>query len=235
MQTQILVVIPTYNEHENIIPLVKELLRRYSEIDILVVDDNSPDGTAQAVRNNFDAEKRVHLVVRDKKEGLGRAYAAGFDWALARDYKFIVQMDADFSHRPEDLAGLIEKMDFFDVVVGSRRIAGGGVRNWEWYRRFLSWGGSLYSQMALGYELRDWTGGFNGWSRRALSGVDYKTCHAQGYSFQIEMKLRALRLNFSTVEVPIIFEERRKGQSKFSLAIIIEAIQLVWQLRKSGS
>jgi dolichol-phosphate mannosyltransferase len=230
-----LVIIPTYNERDNIVPLLTQLLALYEQIDFLVVDDNSPDNTAHAVRTHFNEEARVHLLLREKKAGLGRAYTAGFDWALQRNYKFIVQMDADFSHRPEDLGSLIEKADYFDLVIGSRRVAGGGVRNWEWYRRFLSWGGSFYSQIVLGYHLRDWTGGFNGWSRKALSGIDYKSCHAQGYSFQIETKMRALRLNFSTVEVPIIFEERRKGQSKISLDIIFEAIRLVWKLRNSGS
>ncbi|MEK6555606.1 MAG: glycosyltransferase, partial [Bdellovibrionota bacterium] len=177
--------------------------------------------------------ENIHLLKREKKAGLGQAYRAGIDWARQYSYGHIIQMDADSSHRPVVLEKIMAALSKFDFVVGSRRVPDGGVRNWEWYRRFLSWAGSFYASQVLGYNIKDWTGGFNGWNRRVLDRMDYQNCSSQGYSFQIEMKLKALRLNFSSVEVPIIFEERRAGHSKMSFSIIIEALQQVWYLRKT--
>ena len=227
-----LIVVPTYQEKANIAYHINEVFKAQPGVAVLVVDDNSPDGTAQIVRDLQAKYKALHLLVREKKEGLGRAYIAGFEWGLTHEFDFFVQMDADGSHRPDDLVHLLNGLLKSHVVVGSRRTAGGEVRNWEWYRRLLSWGGNMYASLLLHGSIRDWTGGFNGWSRQVLEKMNFKACHSQGYSFQIEMKLRALRLNFSAIEVPIIFEERREGYSKMSLAIIIEALHQVWRLRK---
>jgi dolichol-phosphate mannosyltransferase len=228
-----LLIIPTYNERENIALIIGDIKKIYSKINILVVDDNSPDGTADVVIELQNKFENIHLLKREKKAGLGQAYRAGIDWARGYSYSRIIQMDADSSHRAVDLEKILSALDKFDFVVGSRRVPGGAVKNWEWYRRFLSWAGSFYASLLLGYNIKDWTGGFNGWNRRVLDRVDYQNCSSQGYSFQIEMKLKALRLNFSATEVPIIFEERRAGQSKMSFSIITEALQQVWYLRKT--
>lgn len=231
---QYLVIVPTYQERANIAHHVIEVFKAQPEVSILVVDDNSPDGTAKIVRDLQARYPQLQLLVREKKEGLGRAYIAGFEWGLAREYDFFVQMDADGSHRPDDLDQILKGLLKSDLVVGSRRTTGGEVRNWEWYRRALSWSGNMYASVLLDGSIRDWTGGFNGWSRRTLEKMNFRACHSQGYSFQIEMKLRALRLNFSAIEVPIIFEERREGYSKMSLAIILEALHQVWRLRNQN-
>lgn len=227
-----LIIIPTYNERESIAILLPEIFHRYPDISVLVVDDSSPDKTSERVRELSQRYSRLYLCERKMKEGLGPAYRAGFDWALEKEFQFIVQMDADGSHRPQDLEKILQALSRSDLVVGSRRVRGGAVKNWEWYRRVLSWAGSAYASLLLRYPVRDWTGGFNGWRRKVLERVSYATCSSQGYSFQIELKLSALRLNFSAEEVPIIFEERKVGQSKMSGSIIIEALHKVWTLRQ---
>ncbi|RME17866.1 MAG: polyprenol monophosphomannose synthase [Bdellovibrio sp.] len=224
-----LVIIPTYNEKENIPPLMKALLES-SSLEVLVVDDNSPDGTAQTVQ---ELQKiypgRLHLLQREKKEGLGRAYIAGFHWALEKSYERVVQMDADFSHRPEDLFRLLK--EDADVVVGSRWVKGGGTKNWSWLRILISRCGSFYARVVLGYPLKDWTGGFNLWKASVLRGISLDKVQSEGYSFQIEMKFRALQKGFRVVECPILFEERRVGQSKMSLNIVLEALYRVWFIK----
>jgi dolichol-phosphate mannosyltransferase len=226
---KVLVVIPTYNERENIANLVPEVLKQREQIDILVVDDNSPDKTAEVVKamNN----PRVHLLLREKKAGLGRAYLAGFEWGLSKNYDMIIEMDADFSHRPVDLNPLIDGCLKADFAIGSRYIKGGGVMNWGLGRRIISKGGGLYSRMILGYPINDWTGGFNAWSKKTLLGIDLKSVESNGYSFQIELKYRASKRKFKGVEVPILFEERRDGQSKMSSKIFFEALLRVWKMR----
>ncbi len=226
-----LVIVPTYNEAENIAAILQEILRENAEAHILVVDDNSPDGTAALVQSQPQFGKAIFLLARPGKQGLGKAYLAGFNWGLEQPYTHFVEMDADFSHRPVDLRRIIARGQNQDVVVGSRYVPGGQVVNWGLLRKIISQGGSLYSRLILGYPLRDWTGGFNLWSRRALTSIDLKAIRSEGYSFQIEMKYRALRAGIEVVEEPITFEDRRIGHSKMSSRIVIEAFYRVWSIR----
>ncbi|MEO0336967.1 MAG: polyprenol monophosphomannose synthase, partial [Pseudomonadota bacterium] len=206
-----LIVIPTYNEIENISSLVPNLLERLPNINILVVDDSSPDGTANKVTQMGESNPRVNLLLREKKEGLGRAYLAGFDWGLKNGFEYIVEMDADFSHRPEDLELMLSQAEKQDFLVGSRWVNGGGTKNWGLLRKIISLGGSFYARMILGFPLNDWTGGFNGWKSKVLNGIDLQNIQSNGYSFQIEMKYRALKNGFQGKEFPILFEDRRVG------------------------
>lgn len=233
-----LIVIPTYNEIENIVlilrAIVDEATRSGRPVDLLIVDDNSPDGTGAAVRElQLKDEFRhcLHLLERPGKSGLGRAYLAGFNWALENKYEQIVEMDADFSHRPQDLMRILAALSDSDFVVGSRYIDGGSTVNWGLGRKLISRGGSLYSRWILGYPLRDWTGGFNGWNARVLRGIHLANVKSEGYSFQIELKYRALKFGFRGTEVPIVFEDRRVGASKMSSKIVFEAFGRVWSLR----
>lgn len=226
-----LVVIPTFNEKENIQALVPTLRQTGASVDVLVVDDNSPDGTGNVVREMQKKDSQLHLLSRAGKEGLGKAYLAGFDWALQRDYEAVIEMDADFSHRPVDLLKLLGALKEHDFVVGSRWVPGGATVNWGLGRKIISRGGSLYSRMILGYGLRDWTGGFNGWKRKVLQGIELGSIRSNGYSFQIELKYRALTAGFDGFEVPIVFEDRRVGQSKMSSRIVVEALYRVWGIR----
>ncbi|MCB0356974.1 MAG: polyprenol monophosphomannose synthase [Bdellovibrionales bacterium] len=226
-----LIVIPTYNEKDNISLMIPQLLDESTDLEILIVDDNSPDGTADVVKEMQASQPRIHLLVREKKNGLGKAYIHGFKWALARDYAYIGQMDADFSHRIVDLKVILQNKEKGDVLVGSRWIQGGGTFNWSWLRKLISLGGSLYSRWILNYPLRDWTGGFNLWSRKVLETIDLDKVTSEGYSFQIEMKYRAQKLGFKLAEIPIMFEERRAGQSKMSAKIVFEALYRVWSIR----
>ncbi|MDZ4661757.1 MAG: polyprenol monophosphomannose synthase [Pseudomonadota bacterium] len=230
-----LVVLPTYNERENVKKLIEEIFSTSSDLEILVADDNSPDGTAEVVRalQKSVGERRLHLLVRQKKEGLGRAYLASFQWALERGFDIILQMDCDFSHRPADLMKIYDEIKKSDVdfVVGSRYVPGGGIPEWELWRRVLSRMGSLYAKTILGYPLRDWTGGFNAWKRSVLEQIGLVNVSSEGYSFQIEMKFRALKAGFVGVEVPIVFDKRQEGKSKMSLKIMFEALLKVWVIR----
>lgn len=231
-----LVVIPTYNERENIGPLISAIFEQKIDVDVLVVDDNSPDGTGRVVHDMALRNSRLFLLSRPGKNGLGKAYLAGFEWGLSRDYEIIVEMDADFSHRPQDLAKLVSelRLDKADFVVGSRYVHGGGTVNWDRMRKLISMGGSFYARRILGFPLRDWTGGFNGWRRKVLEGIGLANIKSEGYSFQVELKFRALQKGFRGIEVPIIFEERRLGQSKMSGRIVIEAMFRVWKMKFSS-
>lgn len=226
-----LVIVPTYNERENIAAVTSAVLAAVPSVHVLVVDDNSPDGTGQLVRELAASEPRLKLLSRAAKEGLGRAYLAAFEWGLANGYDAMVEMDADFSHRPEDLVALLRALPSTDFVVGSRYVKGGATKNWGLLRKLISRGGSLYSRLILGYPLRDWTGGFNAWKKEVLHGIDYKSVQSNGYSFQIELKYRSLAKGFKGREVPILFEDRRVGKSKMSLKIVIEAFYRVWVMR----
>lgn len=226
-----LVIIPTYNERENIAAITRAVLDASTEVDILVVDDNSPDGTGALVREIMVNEPRLKLLGRPGKQGLGRAYLAGFEWALVNGYDSVVEMDADFSHRPQDLVKILAALPDADFVVGSRYVRGGSTLNWGLARKIISRGGSLYSRLILGYPLRDWTGGFNAWKKPVLEGIDYRSVKSNGYSFQIELKYRALKAGFRGTEVPILFEDRRVGSSKMSLRIVLEAFYRVWMMR----
>lgn len=226
-----LVIVPTYNEKENITRLVSEVLQIGTPVEVLVVDDSSPDGTAQLVREMQQTSSRVHLLVREKKEGLGKAYLAGFAWGLAKGYSVLVEMDADFSHRPVDLAKMLAEIPSCDFVVGSRYVEGGATLNWGLLRKVISRGGSLYARFVLGHPLRDWTGGFNAWKPKVLTGIGLDQVRSNGYSFQIELKYKALERGFLGKEVPILFEDRRVGKSKMSLRIVVEALWRVWMIR----
>lgn len=228
-----LIVVPTYNEVENIQPLVEAILASTpSSIDILVVDDNSPDGTGAII--DVLAERhapRVHVLHREKKMGLGTAYVNGFRWGLARSYDALIEMDADFSHHPSYLKAMLSTLETADVAIGSRYVEGGGTKNWGLGRKVLSRGGSLYSRLILGAPIRDFTGGFNGWRRPVLEAVNLETLRSDGYSFQIELKYRAFLKGFRLKEFPIVFEDRKVGKSKMHRRIVFEALARVWGFR----
>lgn len=229
-----LIVVPTYNEIENLQALVEAVLGAApSTVDLLVVDDNSPDGTGQLA--DLLSQKyapRVHVLHREKKMGLGTAYVNGFKWGLARpEYEALIEMDADFSHHPRYLKTMLETLEKNDVAIGSRYVPGGGTVNWGLGRKIISRGGSLYSRIILGAQIRDFTGGFNGWRRPVLEAVDLPTLRSDGYSFQIELKYRAYLKGYRIAEFPIIFEDRKVGKSKMSKRIVIEALKRVWGFR----
>lgn len=226
-----LVVIPTYNEIENMKKLLPELMQLQAEFDILVVDDSSPDKTADFVNEFILQNSRVHLLQRSEKNGLGKAYLAGFKWGLDRKYNVIVEMDADFSHRPVDLVTLLKSIETQDVVIGSRYVPGGATVNWGFIRKLISKGGSLYSRLILGFPVNDWTGGFNAWKAEVLEKINLSSIQSNGYSFQIELKYKAQKQGFKVLEVPIVFEDRQVGQSKMSLKIVLEAFYKVWLIK----
>jgi len=228
-----LVVLPTYNERENIEPVVAAILGQASDIEVLVVDDNSPDGTGQIVDRLAEAEPRIHVLHRSGKLGLGTAYIAGFTWALARDYAYIFEMDADFSHDPADLVRLraVLVSGEAEASVGSRWVPGGGTRNWSFLRTFISRGGSLYSRMILGVPVQDLTSGFKCFSRHVLEHLDLETVRSNGYAFQVEMNYRCFLRGFRVAEVPIVFVDRRVGRSKMGGHIVREAMLMVLRMR----
>ena len=196
-----------------------------------MVDDNSPDGTGKLADELSAAEPRISVVHRAKKEGLGKAYAAGFSWGLVRGYDYLFEMDCDFSHQPKYLTDFLEKIKIADVVLGSRYIEGGGVENWSPMRKFISVGGSLYARTILGLKIKDLTGGFKCFRRKVLETIDYDNLITGGYGFQIEMTYRAVKLGFTVAETPIIFPDRTKGASKMSRKIFLEALINMWKLR----
>jgi dolichol-phosphate mannosyltransferase len=227
-----LIVVPTYNERENVAEVVDRFLAAAPEAEILFVDDNSPDGTGEVLDGLARANPRVHVLHRAGKLGLGTAYLDGFRWGLARGFEYLLEMDADFSHDPKYLPDLLELAEAgADVVVGSRYVEGGGTENWGAGRKLISRGGSLYARTILGVKIRDLTSGFICWRRTALEAIDLESIRSNGYSFQIEMKYRALRAGLRVVETPIVFVDRRVGQSKMSRAIFLEALGMVWKLR----
>jgi dolichol-phosphate mannosyltransferase len=228
-----LIVLPTYNERDNIEPIVAAILTQSPDLEVLVVDDNSPDGTGNIVDALAASNPRVHALHRSGKLGLGTAYIAGFEWALARDYAYIFEMDADFSHDPADLVRLREPLirGEADATVGSRWVAGGGTRNWSFLRTFISRGGSLYSRLILGMPVHDLTSGFKCFSRHVLERLDLPTVHSNGYAFQVEMNYRCYLRGFRVKEVPITFVDRRVGKSKMGSHIVTEAMQVVLRLR----
>ncbi len=229
-----LIVVPTYNEIENIQPLVEAVFRVVpKDVEILIVDDGSPDGTGELADTLAKNEPRLHVMHREKKMGLGRAYVAGFHWGMEskKEYDIFFTMDADFSHDPKYLPTMLALVRSNDVVIGSRYVEGGGTLNWGLGREVLSRGGSLYARTILGAPLRDFTGGFNAFKREVLVALDIDSLRSDGYSFQIELKYRSYLKGFRIHEIPIIFEDRKVGQSKMSHHIILEALQRVWGLR----
>ena len=218
---------PTYNERKNISELISRVLSSYDGIDILIVDDNSPDGTAHVVKEIIQKDKRVHILERSGKLGLGTAYCAGFQWALENGYDRIIQIDADMSHNPDDIVHLLAESKNFDVVIGSRYINGVNVVNWPLRRLILSYAANLYAQIITGLPIKDATGGFKCFRGRVLETIDLSKITSEGYSFQIEMNFISWVKGFKIKEIPIIFSDRTVGESKMSKGIIFEAIYMV--------
>jgi len=226
-----LIISPTYNERKNIQLLVKKVLDLNPDYHLLVVDDNSPDGTAELVKDLQKSYTNLHLEVRPGKAGLGTAYLFGFKWALENGYEAIVQMDADLSHDPNDVPRLVSELKDNDLVIGSRYVEGVSVVNWPIRRLILSYGANMYSRTITGMPINDGTGGFKAWRKDLLEKIDLDDVRSQGYSFQIEMNFRAWRKEARIKEMAIIFVDRTIGESKMSKAIMYEAIWMVWRLR----
>ncbi|MBO67123.1 MAG: dolichyl-phosphate beta-D-mannosyltransferase [Acidiferrobacteraceae bacterium] len=225
------VVIPTYNERANILALIEAIHLVLPSIDVLVVDDNSPDGTGSLVTNKAALDHRVYLHHRHKKVGLGAAYIAGFDWALDRGYSYIFQMDADFSHDPQYLPMLLEAAKTNDIAIGSRWVRGGGVRGWTLKRHILSRCANLYARLVLNVSIHDITAGYKCLRRDALYKIGTENISSLGYGVQVELVWRATQHNLSIIEIPIIFKDRVRGRSKLNRHTFIEALSLVWKLR----
>lgn len=229
----VLVVVPTFNERENLPLIADRLLRAVPEASLLVVDDGSPDGTGRVADALADTDPRVHVLHRTAKAGLGAAYVAGFTWGLEAGFEVIVEMDADGSHAPEQLPRLLDALGEADLVLGSRWVTGGQVHNWPITRKILSRGGNTYTRLMLGIPLRDATGGFRAYRRKTLEGLGIDQVSSAGYCFQVDLAWRAWRHGFRVVEVPITFTERELGDSKMSNAIVTEALWrvTVWGVR----
>ncbi|MEU5435922.1 polyprenol monophosphomannose synthase [Streptomyces sp. NPDC020719] len=226
-----LVIIPTYNEAENIKPIVSRVRAAVPEAHVLIADDNSPDGTGKIADELAGTDENVHVLHRKGKEGLGAAYLAGFRWGVDEGYGVLVEMDADGSHQPEELPRLLTALKGADLVLGSRWVPGGRVVNWPKSREFLSRGGSTYSRLLLGVPIRDVTGGFRAFRRETLEGLGLDEVASQGYCFQVDLARRAVAAGYHVVEVPITFMEREYGDSKMSKDIVVEAL---WRVTAWG-
>jgi dolichol-phosphate mannosyltransferase len=232
-----IVIIPTYNEKENIEKIIRKVFSLNDAFHVLIVDDGSPDGTATIVKNLFsEFPERLFIEERKGKLGLGTAYIHGFKWALGRDYDFIFEMDADFSHDPEDLPRLLNacKNEGADLAIGSRYVKGGDVKNWPWDRILMSYFASVYVRIVLWFPIKDTTAGFKCYRKRVLETIDLDAIKFMGYAFQIEMKYTAWKLGFKVVEIPITFIDRKEGVSKMSTGIFKEAFLGVLQMKFSG-
>lgn len=234
-QKYYLIIIPTYNEKENIENLIIKinsiLSGKECKFSILIVDDNSPDGTAEIVKELMKKFENLYLIERNGKLGLGTAYIEGFKWGLKNGYDYLIEMDADFSHDPVYLLDMIDFSSKYDFVIGSRYVKGGGVEGWGFLRKFISNGGSLYSRIILNCPIKDFTGGFNLWSKTVLKSINLDNIFSNGYSFQIELKYRSFKKGFKFYEFPIVFKDRTFGKSKMSKKIFIEAVFNVWKFR----
>ncbi|HMI31007.1 MAG TPA: polyprenol monophosphomannose synthase [Candidatus Limnocylindrales bacterium] len=226
-----LVVIPTYKERENLPELLRLIFAQGLPLEVLIIDDNSPDGTGEVADELARADPRVHVMHRAAKMGLGSAYVAGFRYALERDYDALFEMDADFSHNPESLPVFLRELENADLVVGSRYLHGVTVVNWPLKRLILSYGANVYSRVITGIPIKDLTGGFKCFRRRVLEAVDLSRVRSDGYGFQIEMNYKAWRKGFRIKEIPIMFVDRRAGESKMNRRIVWEAAWMVWRLR----
>jgi len=230
MSQKTLVIVPTYNERDNLPPLIQRLMALPVPVEVLVVDDNSPDGTGQLADDIAAKNPQVYVLHRKEKDGLGRAYCAGFGWALARDYEFIMEMDGDFSHSPDDIPAFLKAAENADLVVGSRYCNGIRVINWPLRRLMLSIGAGRYVRYITGMPISDPTGGFKCFRRRALLSLDLNAIRSNGYSFQIELNHKIWMQGLRIAEVPIIFTDRFQGSSKMSRKIVWEALWMVWRL-----
>jgi dolichol-phosphate mannosyltransferase len=228
---KVLVIIPTYNEAENVRPIVKRVRAAVPDADILVADDNSPDGTGKLADELAADDPQVHVLHRKGKEGLGAAYLAGFQWGIDHEYGVLVEMDADGSHQPEELPRLLTALKSADLVLGSRWVPGGRVVNWPKYREYISRGGSTYSRLMLDVPMRDVTGGYRAFRRQTLEGLGMGDVASAGYCFQVDLAWRAVKAGFHVVEVPITFVERERGDSKMSRSILVEAL---WRVTAWG-
>ncbi len=228
---KILIIIPTYNELENLPRLLPEVLSKEEGIHILIVDDNSPDGTAAFVENEMKNNNRIHLIKRPSKQGLGTAYIAGFKFAIQNGYDFIFEMDADFSHDPKEIPRFLDEIKSTDVILGSRYINGVNVINWPMRRLLLSSFANLYTRIITGMPVHDATGGYKCFRRKVLEAINLEKVTSNGYAFQIEMSFKAWKKGFKLKEIPIIFVDRVKGKSKMSRKIVREAVTMVWKLR----
>jgi len=230
-QEKALVIIPTYNERENIGLLIEQVLKASPNIEVLVVDDNSPDGTGKLIDEMAAGNSRIHALHRPGKMGLGSAYRDGFRYALAQDYELIFEMDADFSHDPRYLVHFLEAIEDADLVIGSRYVGGINVVNWPMSRLLLSYGASIYTRIITGMPIKDPTGGFKCFRRRVLEALDLDRVDSDGYSFQIEVNFKVWRKGFRIKEIPIIFVDRHSGTSKMDRRIVLEAVWMVWWLK----
>jgi dolichol-phosphate mannosyltransferase len=226
-----IIVIPTYNEYENVERLVGEIHRFQPQVNILFVDDNSPDGTSDLIKKIQQENSNIYLLERQGKMGLGSAYIAGFKFALEKGFEYIFEMDADFSHDPKEIPNFLEAIELYDLVLGSRYIKGVNVVNWPLKRLLLSYFANMYTRIITGISVRDSTGGFKCFRRQVLEDIDLNNIKSNGYAFQIEINFKAWKKGFRLKEIPIIFIDRVFGQSKLSKKIMWEAIFLVWKLR----
>jgi len=226
-----LIIFPTYNEKENIEQITGAVLAQDERVHVLIVDDNSPDGTGQIADRMAADNPRINALHREKKSGLGTAYIHGFKWAIAHNFDYIFEMDADFSHSPDYLPDFLEAIDGYDVVLGSRYISGVNVVNWPMSRLLLSYYANVYSRIVTGLPVRDATGGFKCFRREVLEALNLDAVKSNGYTFQIEMSMRAWVRGFRIKEIPIVFTDRQQGASKMSKKIVREAIWMVWWLR----
>ena len=234
MTMKALLIIPTYNEIRNIDRLIRTVLSKSADLEVLVMDDNSPDGTADAVKALMQSEARLHIIERPGKMGLGSAYVAGFKYALEKGYEFILEMDADFSHNPDDVPRLLEAAQIYDLVIGSRYSNGVNIVNWPFKRLMISYFASKYVRIITGMPIKDPTGGFKCFRRKVLQAINLDKILSDGYAFQIEMNFKAWTQGFHVKEIPIVFTERSEGESKMSRNIVWEAVWMVWflQIRK---
>lgn len=226
-----LVIIPTYDEADNIHRIIPDILNQGEGVEVLVVDDNSPDGTSSVVEKIMGSDSRVHLIKRPGKMGLGTAYVEGFRYACSHRYDYAFEMDADFSHDPAEIPEFIKRMDRYDLVIGSRYANGVRVVNWPIRRLLLSYLANVYTRVITGLPLKDATGGFKCYRRAVLESIDLDSIHSNGYSFQIEMSFKAWKRGFRLCEIPITFVDRRAGVSKMSKKIVYEAVFMVWKLK----
>ncbi|MEW6062043.1 MAG: polyprenol monophosphomannose synthase [Bacteroidota bacterium] len=226
-----LVIIPTYNEAQNVEKIITEVLQQADIVEVLIVDDNSPDGTADLVKKMMENNPRVHLIQREKKMGLGTAYVAGFKYAIQHQFDFVFEMDADFSHNPKEIPVMLSKMDGCDLLIGSRYVKGVNVVNWPMKRLMLSYSANIYTRLITGMPVHDATAGFKCYKRKVLESIDLDAIRSNGYAFQIETNFLAWKKGFVIKEMPIVFVDRRVGVSKMNKKIVYEAAFMVWKLK----
>ncbi|MCK9408498.1 MAG: polyprenol monophosphomannose synthase [Bacteriovoracaceae bacterium] len=226
-----LIIIPTYNEAPNAEKIITEVLQQSEMVDVLIVDDNSPDGTAEIVKRMMESNPRIHLLQRERKLGLGTAYVAGFKYAIQHQFDFVFEMDADFSHNPKEIPIMLGKMDECDVLIGSRYIKGVNVVNWPMKRLLLSYSANIYTRLITGMPVHDATAGFKCYKRKVLETINIDNLRSNGYAFQIETNFLAWKKGFTILEMPIVFVDRRVGVSKMNKKIVYEAAFMVWKLK----